>query len=908
VGQRYEGVSLLAAAAQRCPFTEEFSETKKSVDWYRSVHKYAGRNFVGSRSPPHQELIMIATHRPPFLIALAGALVLFLTPTLAHSERLTPLGDFATTHPTLIPQSSCSAGGRTFVLAEGRFETRNQALLEGFQFPEGSKVIKRFMGRDYGNIERFELGCFSIGGRAAIPAGTGVYFIDNKDTVSFVPYPPKFSYPRRAILGTENIVVVGSQAEAIKIPSYGSARWVLEPVAVELDESGQVGASTLAYEDGMNWVELDLTNFSRRKRSFGVAQVSQYFTLTRGLLMITESDQGDFGVVVGDGSQARSSVVGGITEISPWSMTHALVGGRIVFTANEREVWTSDGSIAGTRKIFSTPTSENRISVLGYVGGGVLIKNETLRRVDIAGAITVLATGLSSSQPRTIRDAQGRLLFVDQGKLVRTNGTVAGTSVIVDERLHGDAVISWRDRIVVADDWETYKVDRGVVEPVSFVDTQVTEGSKHSPIGSIRGRALFSDYSADAGSLYLTDGTTAGTSRVLSGVEGFMQGLGGVGDTFLFADTDANLYSLSASSAAIQSRKISSALEADSFWIEKSFEVSGGTVFVTEDAVWRTDGSEGGTVRLASLPEDTARVHSFNQIGDKVFFSVKRRGEMSPVEPEMWVTNGTTAGTHVATEGPPVGSPYIAEVRGESGVYVRLPDNSIKQVWRSWGAGSDGCGEPQLLRLEGAYFVYGRCDGLSKISADLTGGSAVVKDSFMPWVVSHRGHIYFPRKTANWGDAIARVHPVTGVVEDVHVLDDTLHVGSWEDFHEALSMGDKLMLWLRSEFSGNEPYILAGDEDECPADPYKIVKGICGCGVADSDQNDNSIADCEEGKDQCPRDLNKREPGYCGCGIADVDVNSNGSPDCIERRGDWCGYPRFTTWCGISPTPTPGYY
>ncbi len=31
MGQRYEGVSLLAAAAQRCPFTEEFSETKKAL-------------------------------------------------------------------------------------------------------------------------------------------------------------------------------------------------------------------------------------------------------------------------------------------------------------------------------------------------------------------------------------------------------------------------------------------------------------------------------------------------------------------------------------------------------------------------------------------------------------------------------------------------------------------------------------------------------------------------------------------------------------------------------------------------------------------------------------------------------------------------------------------------------------
>ncbi len=74
-----------------------------------------------------------------------------------------------------------------------------------------------------------------------------------------------------------------------------------------------------------------------------------------------------------------------------------------------------------------------------------------------------------------------------------------------------------------------------------------------------------------------------------------------------------------------------------------------------------------------------------------------------------------------------------------------------------------------------------------------------------------------------------------------------------------------------------------GGIDLCPDDAQKTVPGVCGCGVADDDTNDNGVPDClDPGIDLCPADPDKTEPGYCGCGIADVDADENNVPDCLD--------------------------
>ena len=67
--------------------------------------------------------------------------------------------------------------------------------------------------------------------------------------------------------------------------------------------------------------------------------------------------------------------------------------------------------------------------------------------------------------------------------------------------------------------------------------------------------------------------------------------------------------------------------------------------------------------------------------------------------------------------------------------------------------------------------------------------------------------------------------------------------------------------------------------DDCPEDVAKIQPGACGCGQADADWDEDGVADCHDG---CAQDPAKSEPGICGCGISDGDQDEDGTPDCHD--------------------------
>ncbi len=94
----------------------------------------------------------------------------------------------------------------------------------------------------------------------------------------------------------------------------------------------------------------------------------------------------------------------------------------------------------------------------------------------------------------------------------------------------------------------------------------------------------------------------------------------------------------------------------------------------------------------------------------------------------------------------------------------------------------------------------------------------------------------------------------------------------------------------------------ANCNDACPNDPNKVTPGQCGCGVADTDSDSDGTADCTDG---CPNDANKIAPGICGCGVADADTDSDGTVDC----NDGCPTDANKTapgqcGCGVEDTDT----
>ncbi|MFN8392383.1 MAG: transglutaminase domain-containing protein [Bdellovibrionota bacterium] len=80
-----------------------------------------------------------------------------------------------------------------------------------------------------------------------------------------------------------------------------------------------------------------------------------------------------------------------------------------------------------------------------------------------------------------------------------------------------------------------------------------------------------------------------------------------------------------------------------------------------------------------------------------------------------------------------------------------------------------------------------------------------------------------------------------------------------------------------SEITGK--IVVVDADDLCPADSAKRAPGLCGCGVPDTDRDEDGTPDCLDG---CLADSGKTKPGICGCGVPDADSNGNRIFDCLE--------------------------
>jgi hypothetical protein len=68
--------------------------------------------------------------------------------------------------------------------------------------------------------------------------------------------------------------------------------------------------------------------------------------------------------------------------------------------------------------------------------------------------------------------------------------------------------------------------------------------------------------------------------------------------------------------------------------------------------------------------------------------------------------------------------------------------------------------------------------------------------------------------------------------------------------------------------------------DDCATDPTKSAPGTCGCGSSDTDADGDSLPDCVDG---CPNDPRKSTAGGCGCGQPDDDTDLDGILDCLDN-------------------------
>ncbi|MBK8979296.1 MAG: hypothetical protein IPM29_25645 [Planctomycetes bacterium] len=308
------------------------------------------------------------------------------------------------------------------------------------------------------------------------------------------------------------------------------------------------------------------------------------------------------------------------------------LGSRVVFRATTpqfgEELWTTDGTAAGTRLLAdvnpgSAYASPAELTVLGHellfvADDGVHGREPWLTDGTAAGTrlLADLAPGNPGSNPFVVASLGSRILLAPSGTaavLWVTDGTPAGTTPIATpltrvrnrpaHRVGGGVVLIGDEPQSGQEMWYCDGTAAGTYLLGETVPGAGTGFEQLYPLDSTNGARVLVALAGAPASLWVTDGTVAGTRRV-------------------------------ATLAVIE--------PAD------SVDLGSIVVFRAHDATlgeepWRSDGTPAGTYALGDLNPGSGDSDpaTFTRLGARAVFGARS----SPHGREPWITDGTVAGT-----------------------------------------------------------------------------------------------------------------------------------------------------------------------------------------------------------------------------------------------------------------------
>jgi ELWxxDGT repeat protein len=318
------------------------------------------------------------------------------------------------------------------------------------------------------------------------------------------------------------------------------------------------------------------------------------------------------------------------------------MGDKFMFTAwngLSRDLWLSDGTPAGTAAVPGPDVSYASLAAVGgtmFFSGSTPANRDALWRSDGTAAGTAMvvdpdpsSTGSYFGRPGNITPVGDRVFFTASNgssgmELWVSDGTTAGSRMVADLRSDVPGYSSYPRELTAVGNTLYFLADDGVngrqlwrsdgtaagTQRVSDLGTQGSPGQLTSHAGAL----YFSARSVAHGwELWRSDGTKAGT-QVMDLVPG---------------SYGSHPYGMTS--------------------------VGGSLYFSADDSVWRSDGTTGGSVRLAD--GSSYYYDGFAGAGGKVFFSTR---SSSTAGTELWVTDGSPAGTR-----------QVADIR--SGAYGSYP-------------------------------------------------------------------------------------------------------------------------------------------------------------------------------------------------------------------------------------------
>lgn len=370
-----------------------------------------------------------------------------------------------------------------------------------------------------------------------------------------------------------------------------------------------------------------------------------------------------------DGTEAGTIMLADIAPSGAGSNPFRLtpMGGRVYFIANAAELWATDGTPGGTTRVASpwaTSTGPRTLTALGSLilfDAGVEGEGRELWVSDgtEVGTHVVVPRSLADD-PQMFKRVGSRVFFVAgqagvQG-LYATDGTPAGTTRLstivptssaeaVGSRLVFNASVAGKGLELCASDGTA--AGTGLVRDINLGSAS----SSPSRFTVFNGSLLFqADDGANGMELWISDGTSAGTSRITDVSDSTADS-----GPRLLTDADGVLY------------------------------------FAANDSIYMTDGTIGGTREVVEpLPGmGQSSITEMVAVGPKVFFPANHFSRLGS-SIQLWVADGTDAGTHPVLGMPPAGAslPWRLFAFGDRVFYLYSTPENGTALWSSDGTPS----------------------------------------------------------------------------------------------------------------------------------------------------------------------------------------------------------------------------
>jgi ELWxxDGT repeat protein len=417
------------------------------------------------------------------------------------------------------------------------------------------------------------------------------------------------------------------------------------------------------------------------------------------------------------GTAMIGDVVAGNGSLDP--RTPVVFNGLMYFGRSgtgSQELWVSDGTGAGTLRLWGTGSSN---SPIGSLTAG---PDRLYLAAAPAGGEPHTSDGVTPDVLNLLRD-------IEPGNF---NGSGAGQFVPAGSRVFFTASNAALGREL----WSTDGTTAGTTPVDIYPGLQGSSPMNITPIGD--GVVVFTATDPDQGrgGMYVSDGTPGGTMKirarstylptpqadavVASGDLVYYTTAGSPGQLGRTDGTREGTRQLAAFTTMDSSGARSLARFGDVVLL------SAAGVGVGEE-LWRSDGTPEGTAMVKDLipGPDSGRPRNIVQVGERAFFAAKLATGCCNYE--LWVTDGTEAGTSLVLDiwpGPDAGNPR--EIVDLDGVAVFVAEDGAHgfEVWRSDGtaggtymvadvAPGAATSNPTSLRVANGQVFFSAGDGVS---------------------------------------------------------------------------------------------------------------------------------------------------------------------------------------------------